>query len=42
MTPAPCRAVRGLINMSLAQVAAAAIMPVAVIFDFEDGSESRR
>jgi hypothetical protein len=35
MTPAQCRAARGLVNMSLAQLAAAAVTPAAVIFDFE-------
>jgi hypothetical protein len=35
MTPAHWRAARGLINMSLAQLAAAAAVPTVVIFDFE-------
>jgi hypothetical protein len=35
VTPAQCRAARGLINMSMAQLAAAAVVPVVVIFDFE-------
>ena len=37
MTPAQCRAARGLVNMSMAQLAAAAVVPVVVIFDFEGG-----
>jgi hypothetical protein len=37
MTPAQCRAARGLINMNMAQLAAAAVVPILVIFDFEGG-----
>ena len=37
MTPAQCRAARGLINMNLAQLASAAVVPVTTIFDFEGG-----
>jgi transcriptional regulator with XRE-family HTH domain len=37
VTPAQCRAARGLINMSMAQLAAAAVVPVVVIYDFEAG-----
>ena len=37
MTPAQCRAGRALINMNMAQLAAAAVMPILVIFDFEGG-----
>jgi hypothetical protein len=41
MTPAQCRAARGLVNMSMAQLAAAAFVPILVIFDFEGAGESR-
>ena len=37
MTPAQCRVARGLINMNLAQLASAAVVPVTTIFDFEGG-----
>jgi hypothetical protein len=37
VTPAQCRAARGLINMNMAQLAAAAVVPILVIFDFEGG-----
>jgi hypothetical protein len=37
VTPAQCRAARGLVNMSMAQLAAAAVVPILVIFDFEGG-----
>ena len=37
MTPAQCRAARGLVNISMAQLAAAAVVPAVVIFDFEGG-----
>jgi hypothetical protein len=35
VTPAQCRAARGLVNMSMAQLAAAAVAPAVVIYDFE-------
>jgi hypothetical protein len=35
VTPAQCRAARGLANMSMARLAAAAVVPAAVIYDFE-------
>lgn len=35
MTPVQCRGARGLVNMSMAQLAAAAVVPAVVIFDFE-------
>jgi hypothetical protein len=35
MTPRNCRAARGLVNMSMAQLAAAAVVPAVVICDFE-------
>ena len=34
---AQCRAARGLVNMTTAQLAAAAVVPILVIFDFEGG-----
>ena len=37
MTPAQCRAARGLVNMSMVQLAAAAVVPILVIYDFEGG-----
>jgi hypothetical protein len=37
MTPAQCRAGRAFVNMSLAQLAAAVVVPILVIFDFEGG-----
>ena len=41
MTPAQCRAARGLVNMSMVQLAAAAVVPILVIYDFEGAGESR-
>jgi hypothetical protein len=35
MTPAQCRAARGLINMSLAELSDAAAVPAALIWDYE-------
>ena len=37
MSPAQCHAARGLINMNLSQLAASAVVPIVVIFDFERG-----
>ena len=37
MTPAQCRAGRALVNMNLAQLASAAVVPTTTIFDFEGG-----
>jgi hypothetical protein len=36
MTPAQCRAARALVNMNLSQLAAAAVVPAVVIFDFDE------
>ena len=35
MTPGQCRAARGLVNMTMARLAAAMVVPAAVIYDFE-------
>jgi hypothetical protein len=35
MTPAQCRAARGLINISQSQLGFAAVVPLGVIVDFE-------
>jgi hypothetical protein len=35
MTPAQCRAARGLIGMSQSQLAFASVVPLGVIIDFE-------
>jgi transcriptional regulator with XRE-family HTH domain len=37
MTPAQCRAARGLINMSLSDLAAGAVVSPAVVWDLEAG-----
>jgi hypothetical protein len=37
VTPAQCRAGRALVNINMAQLAAAAVVPILVIFDFEGG-----
>jgi len=37
VTPAQCRAGRALVNMSMAQLASAAVVPVVGIYDFEGG-----
>jgi hypothetical protein len=37
VTPGQCRAARGLVNMNTAQLAAAAVVPILVVFDFEGG-----
>ena len=38
MTPAQCRAARGLMNMSQSDLARAALVPAASIVDFETGA----
>src|SRR6516164_7304073 len=42
MTPAQCRAARALIDMSQAELARAAVMPVSIIADFEAGVSEPR
>jgi|HubBroStandDraft_4_1064222.scaffolds.fasta_scaffold197803_2 predicted transcriptional regulator len=42
MTPAQCGAVRALINMSHAELAGAAAVPLALIADFESGAGTPR
>jgi hypothetical protein len=37
MTPAQCRAARAFVDMTQAQLAAAAVVPLATIADFEAG-----
>jgi hypothetical protein len=37
MTPAQCRAGRALINLSLCHLAAAAVVPPAIVWDLEAG-----
>jgi hypothetical protein len=37
MTPAQCRAARALINMALSDLAAAARVPPAIVWDLETG-----
>ena len=37
MTPAQCRAARALINISLTQLASAAVVPTVMIYDYEAG-----
>jgi hypothetical protein len=37
MTPAQCRAARWLVRMSLAELAAAAMVPMTLVWDFEAG-----
>jgi hypothetical protein len=37
MTPAQCRAARWLVRMSLADLAAAAMVPMTLVWDFEAG-----
>jgi predicted transcriptional regulator len=41
MTPAQCRAARGLIAMSQAVLAAVAVVPATVIADYETGAWTR-
>jgi|HubBroStandDraft_4_1064222.scaffolds.fasta_scaffold395832_2 hypothetical protein len=38
MTPTQCRAARALLDMSLADLAVAAVVPATVIADFETGA----
>jgi hypothetical protein len=40
MTPAQCRAARALINMPMADLASAAVVPPAAVWDFEVGAEA--
>ena len=40
MTPAQCRAGRALINMPMADLASAAVVPPAAGWDFEVGAEA--
>jgi predicted transcriptional regulator len=42
MTPAQCRAARALIDMTQAEFAGAAVVPVAIIADFEAGVSEPR
>ena len=42
MIPAQCRATRALIDMSQAELARAAVMPVSIIADFEAGVSEPR
>jgi hypothetical protein len=42
MTPAQCRAARALIDMSHAELAGAAVVPIAAIIDFETGAATPR
>ena len=42
MTSAQCRAARALLDTSLAELAGAAVVPIAAIVDFETGSATPR